>query len=224
MFWQLTSPSPSPPHPHTKEEQLNHSLSDPHFHLLQWESRSRTQKGDTPMHATGCSHSLPRPVAECPPLGLVQKQVQFDLTDDLDDALWLAMDLASFLGEEVIDEQIDASCPPAPLTADPPEPPHDNGNQHLSTHTEDPNQKLALPSLWLPFEPSLSIGEHPTQWSMLMIGSRHRWLGNHGTLVGGKSLKLSIETQWVTSAMPRLYNLPGSRLWLLIAKEEVSGW
>ena len=70
--------------------------------------------GGAPTHATGCPHSLPRPVAECPPLGLVQKQVSIDLTDDLGDAPSLAMDLASFLGEDITDEKIDAPCPLLP--------------------------------------------------------------------------------------------------------------
>ena len=64
-------PSPSPLHPHHADEQLNHSLSDLHLHPQQWESRSRTQIGGTPMHTAGHPCSLPRPVAECQPLGLV---------------------------------------------------------------------------------------------------------------------------------------------------------
>ena len=79
------------------------------------------------MQPAGHPHSLPRPVAECPPLGLAQKQVQFDLTDDLGNAPPLPMVLASFLGEH-------ASCPSAPSTVDPLQPPHDDGNQHHSTH------------------------------------------------------------------------------------------
>ena len=86
------------------------------------------------MHATGCPHSLSRPVSQCLPLGQVQKQVHFDLANDLGNAPSLPTDLASFLGEDVTDEQIDAPCPPSPLTVDPPQIPHDNGNQHCSTH------------------------------------------------------------------------------------------
>ena len=69
---------------------------------------------------------------------------------------------------------------------------------------EEPNQKLALPhqsSLQLPFELSPSITECQTWWSVLMIGSRHRWSGTHSTLAGGKSLKDSIENLWVNSVM-----------------------
>ena len=59
------------------------------------------------MYITGCSYSPPRPVTECPPLGLVQKQVWFDLANDLDNAPSLPMDLASFSAENITDEQID---------------------------------------------------------------------------------------------------------------------
>ena len=90
-FWDFPSrpsryslPSPSPPYNHTLQmSELNCSLRDLHLHPQQWESRSRMQIGGTPMHAAGYPLSLPRPVAECLPFGLVQKQVCFDLADDL---------------------------------------------------------------------------------------------------------------------------------------------
>ena len=47
------------------------------------------------------------------------------------------MDLASFLGEDITDEQIDAPQTPDPFTQDPTQLPHDNGNQHCSTHMEE---------------------------------------------------------------------------------------
>ena len=92
------------------------------------------QIGGTPAHATGCPNSPPRPVAECLPLGQVQKQVQFDMTDDLSNAPSLPMDLASFLGENVTDEWIDAPHCPASSSLNPPQQPHDNDNQHHFTH------------------------------------------------------------------------------------------
>ena len=79
---------------------------------------------------------------------------------------------------------------------------------------EELDQKPALLSLQLSFELSTSIGKHLTCWTMQMIGSRHGYSGNLSTLGGGRSLKLSMETQWATTAMPRPYNLPSSRLWL----------
>ena len=90
--------------------------------------------GGTPMHAKGFSHSLLRPVADCPVLGPVQKQVSFDLADDLGDSPSLPMDLASFLGEDVTNVKIDTPHPLAPLTIYPPQLPCHNGDQHHSTH------------------------------------------------------------------------------------------
>ena len=49
------------------------------------------------MHAAGYPHSLPRPGAECLPLGPAQKNVWFDLTNDLGDALSLPMAGQSFV-------------------------------------------------------------------------------------------------------------------------------
>ena len=53
---------------HIPDEWLNYSLSEQ-------ESRSRMRGGGAPMHAKGCPPSPQRPVAECPPLGPVQKWV-----------------------------------------------------------------------------------------------------------------------------------------------------
>ena len=75
-------------------------------------------------------------MTECPPLGPVQKQVQCDLTNDLGDAPSLPKDLANFLGENATDEQIDTPHPSAPLTADPSQLSHDNGQQCCPTHME----------------------------------------------------------------------------------------
>ena len=91
--------------------------------------------GGAPTHAEGCPHSPQRPVAECLPLCLVQKQVQFDMAHDLGDAPSLPTDLTNFSGENVTDGWIDAPCPSTPLTVDPPQLLHDNGYQHHYTHT-----------------------------------------------------------------------------------------
>ena len=118
MFWDFPSrsgkysyPSPSPAWSHPADDQLNHSLSDLHLHPQQLESRSRMWRGGALMPAKGWPPSLQRPVAECPPLGLVQKWVLFDLTNDLGDAPSLPTDLANFLGENITNEQIDTPCP-----------------------------------------------------------------------------------------------------------------
>ena len=66
------------------------------------------------MHAAGCPHSPLRPIAECPPLALVQKQVHFDLADNLGNTPSLPMDLVNFLEEDSTDEQIDSPKPLLP--------------------------------------------------------------------------------------------------------------
>ena len=50
----------------------------------------------------------------------MQKQVHFDLANDLGEMLSLTTNLVSFLGEDITDEWIDAPHTPAPLTMDPP--------------------------------------------------------------------------------------------------------
>ena len=80
---------------------------------------------------------------------------------------------------------------------------------------EEPDPRLALhpqPSLQVSLELSPGIEEYQTQWSMLMIGSRHRSSGTPDTLAGGESLEHPIENLHVYSAMPWLYNLLNSRL------------
>ena len=86
------------------------------------------------MHAEGYPLSLQRPVAECPPLGLVQRQVCFDLASDLGDAPSLPMDLANFIGKKPTDEWIDAPYPSVPLMVDPPKLPHDKDHQCCPSH------------------------------------------------------------------------------------------
>ena len=44
------------------------------------------------MHTLGCPHLPLMPVAECLPLALAQKQVQFDLAEDLGEAPSLPID------------------------------------------------------------------------------------------------------------------------------------
>ena len=133
LAWEVHSgryilPSPSPLHPHPTDKQLNSFLSKLYLHPWQWESRSRTQMGGTSTHATGCPHFQPRPVAECLPLGPAQKQVWFDLIDDLGNAPSLPTDLATFLGEDITDEQINLPVPCA-LDANSPRPPYNDANQ-----------------------------------------------------------------------------------------------
>ena len=70
--------------------------------------------GGAPMNATGCPHSLLRQVVEFQPLGPAQKQVWFDLVNDLGDALSPLMHLSSCLGEDITDKKIDAQCPLLP--------------------------------------------------------------------------------------------------------------
>ena len=125
------SPSPSPPHTHPAGEWISHSLSDLNLYP-QWQSRSRTCKTHTAIHPC----SLLRLVVRCPPLGPAQKQVQFNLTDDLGEAPSLLMGLANFLEEDIADEHIDAPCPLAPTATDLPQPPSDTSDQPHPTYLE----------------------------------------------------------------------------------------
>ena len=87
------------------------------------------------MHAEGCLPSPQKPVAECPPLGPLQKQVQFNLGNDLGEAPSLPTDLANFLGGNDADEWNDTPHHLASLTAGPSQLPFDNGYQTCPTHT-----------------------------------------------------------------------------------------
>ena len=71
------------------------------------------QPDSTLMHTTGCPHFPQGSSTECSPQGPARKQICFNLTDDLGDALPLPADLVSFLGDAA-DEWINSSHPPAP--------------------------------------------------------------------------------------------------------------
>ena len=73
------------------------------------------QIGGTPIQAIRHPHSPPRLVAEYLPLAPLQKQVCFDLANDLGNASSLPTDLANLLGEDVSNEQIDVPCLPCSL-------------------------------------------------------------------------------------------------------------
>ena len=71
------------------------------------------------MHTEGCFPSSQIPVAEYPPLSPVQKQVWFNLGNDLGEAPSLLMDLANFLGGNAANEQNDALHPLLPILQNP---------------------------------------------------------------------------------------------------------
>ena len=99
-----SSPSPSLPCLHPTDKQSNNSLSVLHLPCQQQESRSRMWIDSTPRHTIGHPHCPLRLLAEFLPLAPAQKQVQFDLSEDLGEALSLPTDLANFLGEDSTDE------------------------------------------------------------------------------------------------------------------------
>ena len=174
------------------------------------------------MDAKGQPPSLQRPVAECPPLGLVQKQVQFDLANDLGDAPSLPMDLANFLGENATDEQIDAppNCslnyrsPTAATWQLPPALSHPYGRSPTKTSTA----KLVATIQTKPLPKRMP--DCTNDWIQVQMNRMH------GILIGGKSLKLCTGllsknpssahalqfAQWQTAA----FRLP-------LAQEEASG-
>ena len=164
------------------------------------------------MHAKG--HPPPqRPAAECSPLGPVQKQVWFDLANDLGDVPSLPTHLANFLGENTADEWIDSPCTAAPLTMDPSQLPHNNGHQCCPTQGE-PNLKLVLPSLQPPVEPNLGLGGHPTQRIVQTTGSGYSWAGRMASplVEGAWSSLQGLLGKWLATPIP--CNLPDGRLWL----------
>ena len=125
-------------HPPLVDEQLNHCLSDLHLHTQQQESRSQMWTGSSPTYAKGCPPSPQTPVAEFPPLAPVQKQVWFNLGDDLGEAPSLPTDLAHFLGRNA------ALHPLASSTARSSQPLHDNGHPQHPIHTRGAQQKAAV--------------------------------------------------------------------------------
>ena len=116
---------------------LNHFLNELHLHPQEQESRTQMQRGGTPMHAKGWPPFLKTPVAECPPLGLVQMQVWLNFRDDFGEAPSLPMDLANFLGGNAANEWNDAPHPSAPSTARSSQLPHDNGHPHQRSLTQN---------------------------------------------------------------------------------------
>ena len=166
-------------------------------------------------------------MAECPPLGPVQKQVQFNLADDLGDAPSVPMDLANFLGENATDEQIDAPHPSASLTADPPQLPCDNGYQcstnmggaQLKTSTAKP--MAAIQAKPQPRRTS-DLVDHADDWIWLHM-SREAWHPHwwkefkavyRDCLAGNLSDVHALQlVQWQATA----FRLP-------LEKEEASGW
>ena len=104
---QACIPITSPLHSHPMDEWLNCSLSDLHLHPQQWESRSWMWTWGAPSHTKGCPPTQ-RTVAECLPLDLVPRQVQFNLGKDLDEAPSLPTELANFLGGNTTKEWTDA--------------------------------------------------------------------------------------------------------------------
>ena len=163
------------------------------------------------MHTTGHPHSPPRPVAGCLPIGPVQKQVKLDLTDDLGNAPQIPIDLASSLGEDVTDEQIDAPYPPAPLTMAPHSCPMTLATSIIPPIWEKPNQKPVLPSLQLPLELKIQVQmirdpQHPSWWKELTALYRD----SVGDLSDAQASQLA--QQWAVA------------FWLPTAQKEVSGW
>ena len=128
------------------------------------------------MHATGCHCSSPGSATEYSPQGPAQKQVQFDLVDDLGNTLSLSADLASFFGDAT-GEQINTPHPPAPSVMSYPRPTSNGDNQCHATPMGRVQPRPALmcqASLWLPVKPGPSK-VHQTPYSALGSGSRHTW-------------------------------------------------
>ena len=101
----------------------------------------------------------PRLVAECLPLALMQKQVRFDLANDLDNAPSLPMDLANFLGEDITHELIDTPHPLLPQLTIPHSYLMTIATNAIPPIWEELNPKSALPSQRLQSSKTQAPGE-----------------------------------------------------------------
>ena len=99
------------------------------------------QREKTPTHTKVLPPSLQKPVTESPPLGPLQKQVQFNLADDLGRSPLLPMDLANFLGGNTTNEWNDAPHPTALLTVGSSQVSGNNNHQSSPTHTGEAQPK-----------------------------------------------------------------------------------
>ena len=121
-----------------------------------------------------------RPVAECPLLGLVQKQVWFNLGKDLGEAPSLTMDLSSFLEGDATAEQNDAPHHSAPLTSAPSQLPCDNGHQHHPAHTRGPWPRATVkPTAIVLAQPQPWRKPNPVDQAENQILMQMSWAGRH---------------------------------------------
>ena len=104
-FWHASPPLC----PWLENEQLHHSVSDMHLQQPQQGAQEREVKlvwlGTTPTSTAGHLGSLLRSTLMCLPPDPAQRQVSFNLPDDLGNTLQLPTDMVSFLGEDATDEQ-----------------------------------------------------------------------------------------------------------------------
>ena len=98
---RCVSPLLSSPYPQHRDECLHHSFSGLYLQPHQQEPLEEGVDLNWPetalVYTMGHSCSTQESTVECLPRSPMQKQVQFDLADDLDDAPQLCTDLAGFL-------------------------------------------------------------------------------------------------------------------------------
>ena len=169
-------------------------------------------RGSIPRHTKGCPPTTQTSVAEYPPLDPVQKQVQFNLGNDLSEAPSLPMDLANFLGGNAADEQNDAPYHLASSTAGSSQLFHDNGHLCHPIHTGGAQPKTAA-------KPTAAVQAEPQPRRMPNpMDQADKWIWVHISQEGRhphcwKELRTFTGAVWyATSMLLKPYILPDGRL------------
>ena len=117
---------------------------------------------------------------KCPPLAPVQKQVQFNMGDDLGESPSLPLGLVHFLGENAADEQNDTPQPSVPCTNGSTQPPHNNSHLHHPIHTRGFSPKAAdNPTATILAAPQPSRMPNPVDQADDWLQAQIRQAGRH---------------------------------------------
>ena len=125
------------------------------------------------MHTEGHPPPTQEPIDECPPKDPVKKQVRFNMDEDLGENPTLPMDLTTFLKEGTAKEQDNAPSPSVPLTVDPWQLPHNDGQQCHPTYMGGASPKV-------PVIPSATAWSGSKAWLRAAWPSGPPWLMDQG--------------------------------------------